>query len=112
METATPGIGQQFRAANELLLRVLRDESSDHEIAFICECERPGCYGAVWLTRTEYEARLAASQPIVLSGHVAPAPTSARALVRDLVPVRGSGSTPARKSGSPRRTTAATRGER
>ena len=65
MESATQSIGEPFRVANELLLRVLRDESSDHEIAFICECERLGCYAAVWLTPAAYEARLRASQPIV-----------------------------------------------
>ena len=91
MESATPSIGQQFRVANELLLSVLRDESSDYEIAFICECERLGCYAAVWLTRAEYEARLKASQPIVLSGHLETAPSP----VRDVVPLREGESTSA-----------------
>ena len=77
MESATRGIARQPRAANEILLRVLRDESSDHELAFICECGRPNCYAPVWLTRAAYEARLAASQPIVLSGHLLSAPSSA-----------------------------------
>lgn len=81
MESATPSIAQQLRAANEMLLRVLHDESSHQQLAFICECERPNCYAPVWLTRAAYEARLAASQPIVLSGHLLPAPTSARDLL-------------------------------
>lgn len=64
---------QVLRGANEMLLRVLRDESSTlHEIAFFCECERSDCYGPVWLTATAYEARLAASQQIVLPGHLLP----------------------------------------
>jgi hypothetical protein len=32
MDSTPPGIDQQFRAANKLLLRVLRDESSDHDL--------------------------------------------------------------------------------
>jgi hypothetical protein len=108
MQSATPDINQQLRAANELLLRVLQDESSDQEIAFICECERPDCYAALWLTRAAYEVRLAASQPIVLPGHLVPAPSSAR----DPVPLREQGSTSARRLASPRRATTATKGER
>src|ERR671919_177002 len=40
MESATPATAREFRAANELLLRLLRDESSDDEIPFMCECVR------------------------------------------------------------------------
>jgi hypothetical protein len=72
---------QQLRGANELLLRVLRDDSSDHEIAFFCECGRPDCYAPVWLTAAAYEARLAASEPIVLSGHLLPLLPPARDLL-------------------------------
>jgi hypothetical protein len=72
----------QLRGANEMLLRVLRDENSEHEIAFFCECGRSDCYAPVWLTGATYEARLAASQPIVVSGHL----QSVLPPARDLLP--------------------------
>jgi hypothetical protein len=65
--------------SEELLLRVLRDERSDYEIAFFCECGRPGCYAPVWLTAGVYETRVAASQPIVQPDHLRPGRLPARA---------------------------------
>ncbi len=80
MELATPTIDpERIRAANELLLRVLRHERTGYEIAFFCECGRPGCYAPVWLTAGVYETRVAASQPIVLPGHPRPSRLPARA---------------------------------
>jgi hypothetical protein len=80
MELATPTIDpERLRAANELLLRVLRDERPDYEIAFFCECGRPGCYAPVWLTARGYTTRIAALQPIVLPGHLRPGRLPARA---------------------------------
>ena len=82
MELATPeDRPQRLRGGNEMLLRVLRDENSDHEIAFFCECGRPNCCAPVWLTAAAYEMRLAASQPIVLSGHLLPVLPPARDLL-------------------------------
>lgn len=71
----------QLRGANEMLLRVLRDENSDREIAFFCECGQYDCYAPVWLTGAAYEARLATSQPIVVSGHLKPVLPPARDLL-------------------------------
>jgi hypothetical protein len=57
------------REANVTMLGYLRDAEPDHRIAFFCECDRPDCNGAVWLTAGEYRERRATSQPIVLPGH-------------------------------------------
>ena len=82
MEPVTLSIDpERLRGANEMLLRVLRDESSHYEIAFFCECGRHDCYAPVWLTGAAYEARLAVSQPIVLSGHLSPVLPPARDLL-------------------------------
>jgi hypothetical protein len=82
MELVTPeNRPQLLRGANELLLRVLRDEIRDREIAFFCECGRLDCYGPVWLTAAAFQGRLAASQQIVLAGHLLPVLPPARDLL-------------------------------
>jgi len=64
---------QQIRDANELIREGLRHADASYKVAFLCECEDPSCYDAVWLTCAEYEQRRAASQPLIVPGHRAPA---------------------------------------
>jgi hypothetical protein len=70
---------EKSRAKNEELFRKVNEriESVSHAVApddalteYLCECDRPDCYGRVNATRSEYEAvRAESTHFIVLPGH-------------------------------------------
>jgi hypothetical protein len=75
---AAGNTSQQIRDANDLIREGLRHADPDYKVAFLCECEEPSCYAAVWLTCSEYEERRARSQPVVVPGHRAQAAAEER----------------------------------
>jgi hypothetical protein len=65
-----PELTSRLRWVNESLLDTLTDEAAGSQIAFFCECEIPGCYGPVWLTKDQFRARIANDDEIRLDQHL------------------------------------------
>ena len=63
-------MGQDRREINDNRWRVFGGGVPDKLVAFICECEDPGCHSSALLTVREYEQRRASDgAPIVCPGH-------------------------------------------
>jgi hypothetical protein len=66
-------VKQDRREVNDFRWRVFGGGVPDKLIAFVCECEDPGCHSTALLTVAEYEHRRAAdAAPIVYPGHGQP----------------------------------------
>lgn len=60
-----------FRKVNERIEELSQSvERDDQVMEYLCECDSPGCYERVQVTRDEYEAvRAVSTHFIVLAGH-------------------------------------------
>ena len=63
-----------FRKVNERIEALSQAVAQDDSLMeYLCECDRPDCYGRVKATRSEYEAvRAEPTHFIVLAGHEDP----------------------------------------
>lgn len=57
------------REANDYMRQGLQRLDPDERIPFFCECGRPDCYAAVWLTSDAFDQARAGSSPVFARRH-------------------------------------------